>query len=181
MGKTIDNNIETKPHEQVADNSKQPSDVVEKTQSNTLEEKTETPQSNNNLICYNCNKVSAKTAFEHCKQCKCTHYCSKQCQKQHWPDHKPICEAIHQLELHHIKVNNINNGIHDTRFSPAEKSAAVKLVGKRCLINCSMNDTKTKCLYDTGSQICLSSENWLYANIPEAEIHPLTDPLSDDL
>jgi hypothetical protein len=29
-----------------------------------------------------------------CGGCRVAHYCSKECQKQHWKTHKPVCEAV---------------------------------------------------------------------------------------
>ena len=35
-----------------------------------------------------------KRNMQHCSKCWVTHYCSKECQSKHWPEHRPICRAI---------------------------------------------------------------------------------------
>ena len=41
--------------------------------------------------CYNCGKT--KSSLKHCK-CRNVSYCSVECQRLHWPQHKPTCTAI---------------------------------------------------------------------------------------
>lgn len=42
-----------------------------------------------------CNYCSAcTTTLAKCGLCKCTAYCSKNCQTKDWPDHKPICKTL---------------------------------------------------------------------------------------
>jgi hypothetical protein len=33
-----------------------------------------------------------------CGQCRCTHYCSKACQKEHWREHKKVCKKVEKVE-----------------------------------------------------------------------------------
>ena len=43
--------------------------------------------------CGNCLAVAQGMTFLKCGRCKDAYYCSKQCQKEAWPAHKPICNA----------------------------------------------------------------------------------------
>ena len=44
------------------------------------------------LPCAWCGKVEPDTEnWKHCAKCKWVHYCSKGCQRQHWPSHKAGC------------------------------------------------------------------------------------------
>lgn len=43
--------------------------------------------------CQNCLKTSDKVKLLVCGKCEKIHYCSRQCQKAHWSEHKPICAS----------------------------------------------------------------------------------------
>ena len=46
--------------------------------------------------CSFCGKVErpdGKDRFDRCGKCKCTKYCSRDCQRAHWPSHKAACRA----------------------------------------------------------------------------------------
>ena len=49
------------------------------------------PTATPNLKCSNCNKV--KSQLKRCK-CRTVSYCSKECQRLHWPQHKHFCSAV---------------------------------------------------------------------------------------
>ena len=38
-----------------------------------------------------CCVVCGGAASQRCSRCRKQRYCSKQCQLQHWPNHKPVC------------------------------------------------------------------------------------------
>jgi hypothetical protein len=54
----------------------------------------------NSKVCHYCNKTVEKLLK--CSKCKRVKYCSKECQKAHWKDHKKDCEAA-------------NNSSHDSQ------------------------------------------------------------------
>ena len=54
--------------------------------------------SNKSLRCNGCRKVqSEKAKFLQCSKCKAVKYCSRNCQKKHWQEHKVLCNAIEYL------------------------------------------------------------------------------------
>lgn len=54
--------------------------------------------------CNNCRKVGANLT---CSRCKTAHYCSVECQKSNWNNHKIICKnTILTKELHKSLVDN---------------------------------------------------------------------------
>jgi hypothetical protein len=44
-------------------------------------------------ICQNCSKIG-QSPLSRCATCQVVHYCSKECQVQNWPVHKPLCKEV---------------------------------------------------------------------------------------
>jgi len=42
--------------------------------------------------CNGCKKFKPFADFKKCGQCQCERYCSRECQKSHWKEHKKVCE-----------------------------------------------------------------------------------------
>jgi len=60
-------------------------------------------------------------------------------------------------------------------LSPNEQAKMVLLVGNKCIIDCNLNDVKTKVLWDTGSQVSVISRRFLKTNFGGIEIRNLAD------
>lgn len=47
------------------------------------------------MTCEGCGKAEedAEKAMKNCAKCQTTHYCSRECQKQDWKQHKKVCAA----------------------------------------------------------------------------------------
>ena len=96
------------------------------------------------------------------KNCKAVRYCSKKCQKGHWNEHKILCSAICELSK---KLYTEKKGLGDSNyanefarhFSPKKHEQISKLVGRICIANCCLNETKFEALWDTGLQVSLIS------------------------
>eukprot|EP01083_Nonionella_stella_P157574 511701_1 len=53
--------------------------------------------------CAKCNKAGATAV---CGACKCTYYCSRDCQRKDWKQHKRICKMLKEEEkANTIKTN----------------------------------------------------------------------------
>ena len=48
---------------------------------------------NAGMICANCDAMASNTHLRKCAACKRVAYCSKECQKKHWPVHKTVCKS----------------------------------------------------------------------------------------
>ena len=48
---------------------------------------------NAGMVCANCDVVANNTHLKKCAACKLVTYCSKECQKKHWPVHKTVCKS----------------------------------------------------------------------------------------
>ena len=52
-------------------------------------------------------------------------------------------------------------------------------MGKRCMVQCVMNDVQTEALWDTGAQVSIVSKDWIAENLPTAEPRQIEELLSD--
>ena len=49
---------------------------------------------NAGMMCAYCNTIAKKEDFKKWSKCICVAYCSKECQKKHWPVHKTVCKSV---------------------------------------------------------------------------------------
>ncbi|EHY53010.1 hypothetical protein HRR90_003640 [Exophiala dermatitidis] len=45
-------------------------------------------------VCANCLALGFQKSLRRCNGCQLVDYCSKDCQKTHWPKHKPFCNLV---------------------------------------------------------------------------------------
>ena len=86
--------------------------------------------------CVSCRKTNPGDGINlsRCTGCHTAHYCSTLCQQKHCSSHKSICFAIQELES-----KEQNSCVFD-HLSYKQRSKVVKLVGKKCLMKCSLED-----------------------------------------
>ena len=70
-------------------------------------------------------------------------------------------------------VDNIKSSF-QSHLSPKEESKVIKLIGSKCLANCSLNDISTEALLDSGAQVPAISESWFKSNF-DIPIRPISD------
>ena len=54
---------------------------------------TSTPASSAQFKCAHCDTTSEK--MQRCSRCQFAHYCNRECQRAHWPQHKLQCNNPH--------------------------------------------------------------------------------------
>ena len=108
--------------------------------------------------------------FLRCSDCKTVFYCSKQCQKKKWSDHKIVCSAIKTLLTEKRSTEKIGGGIFETKLGPKERNKIVKLIGRQSDVEITLGDVKTTALYDTGAQTSLISSRWVRENKLSEEV-----------
>lgn len=127
-----------------------------------------------------CNNCGVSEAKNTCKSCESVRYCSSQCQKKHWKEHKVLCRAIKTLteqQDQRIKESCSFN----SQLTPGQQKQLVNLVGRRCTIECEINDVKTKALWDTGAEVSLVCEKWLNQNTDNIEIKSVSSLMGVDI
>lgn len=84
-------------------------------------------------------------------------------------------ESIHQLE-ERLRAEGAGPGeslagsVYVSHISPRHHSQLLRLIGKKCMVNCYLDGVKTQALWDTGSQVCLISEVWRKKYIPKVRV-----------
>ena len=117
-----------------------------------------------------------------CKSCRSGCYCSKECQMKCWLEHKPICESIVTLETQNKERAFANlNFVSKLKLTPKEEIKLVNLVGRKCTLNCQLDNVESEVLWDTGAEVALVSQSWLDENLPGKEIKNVSELLGHDL
>ena len=111
-----------------------------------------------------------------CSSCKTSKYCSPKCQKEHWSSHKVLCSAISSLSSPGAKKTMFKS-----HLKPSVHRKLIRLVGRRCEVNCTMNGLEMKGLWDTGAMVSVVSREWLSEMFPDVEIKDLRELLDEPL
>lgn len=56
----------------------------------------------------------------------------------------------------------------------------VQLIGEKCIVHVSINDQNVDVLWDTGSQVCIVSREWVENNLSDVEIKPIEELLDGE-
>ena len=127
-------------------------------------------------VFFNCGRKGL--SLKQCSNCHSVHYCSQKCQTAHWMKHKQLCSAIKYLS-NHEKRDVSDSGMYVSHLTPNQHAKVAKLVGKRCMAQCVMNNVQTEALKDTGAQVSIVSKDWIAENLPTAESRRMDELLND--
>ena len=130
--------------------------------------------------CSGCKKD--KVEVFKCKRCHAGSFCSKQCQVKCWPEHKVWCDNIVLLESQiqdklFAEVNYVSGS---SSYVPKDELKLVKLVGRKCTVNCLLDGVTKQVLWDTGGQVSLVGKSWLDKNLPGKAVKDVAELLADD-
>ena len=128
--------------------------------------------------CNGCGQVQLERAkFLQCSKCKAVKYCSRACQKKHWPDHKELCTAILHLSDKAKKPLDPSDSNFVSHLTPQQHATVVGLVGKRCTVNGEINSHSVEVLWDTGAQVPIISNEFLknFPGVVAKDISELLD------
>lgn len=127
-------------------------------------------------VCVNCGRKGL--SLKQCSNCHSVHYCSQKCQRAHWIKHKQLCSAIKYLS-NQEKRDVSDSGMYVSHLTPNQHAKVAKLVGRRCMVQCVMNNVQTEALWDTGAQVSIVSKDWIAENLPTAESRQMDELLND--
>ena len=83
-----------------------------------------------NTPCAQCNTTGKPTSV--CKACMIVYYCSRECQAQHWPLHKPTCKQA-QLTDYKQGVEDVMNTASTDSTVPIGESSIESLTAQECI------------------------------------------------
>ena len=113
--------------------------------------------------CAFCHAIAgAENVLQRCRRCSKAFYCGKQCQKQHWKKHKPLCLAIEEKFSEVVMVPAPKPGIITTRrFHPDLEGLKQAPKPDR---NCARRfivkiETKEDVAYNPGSDLTLYDQS----------------------
>ena len=70
--------------------------------------------------------------FKRCKQCKSVWYCSVECQRAQWQEHKLLCQAISYSSNPESK--ELKDPACVSHLTPGEHAKVIDLPGKKCMV-----------------------------------------------
>ena len=96
-----------------------------------------------------------------------------------------LCKAIKELsERESFKEKGLGDaqdrGVYASHITPRQQERIVKLVGRKCLVDCYLDDMATKALWDTGAQVSIVSVDFLKNQLPTVKIRDIEHLLGID-
>jgi hypothetical protein len=87
------------------------------------------------LKCYGCGKASSLKRFPTCSRCKTAHYCTPQCQKDDWKNHKKMCRATlgvgDLVRVHNVPQVPAGMILEVFSVSPDGKECGITMMGNK--------------------------------------------------
>ena len=102
-------------------------------------------------------------------------YCSRACQKKHWPDHKVLCTAISHLSNQENKPLDPSDSTFVSHLTPQQH---VTVVG--CTVNGEINAHSVEVLWDTGAQVWIICNEFV-KNFPGVAVKDISELLDTKL
>ncbi|MCH2405578.1 MAG: hypothetical protein MK200_05230 [Nitrosopumilus sp.] len=108
-------------------------------------------------------------------------YCSKHCQKKHFPKHRKYCSVITDLENLEVQKLYKNHSVREEQVDTKTRSKLIRLIGDKPLMFCTLDGVEFEVLWDTGSMISLVDLNWVKKYFPEKKLYPVEDFLQNEI
>ena len=125
------------------------------------------------IVC--CSNESSSNKLFRCSSCYSGLFCSRKCQRDSWDHHKALCKYICQLESQQQsrQMDSANKMSLGSSLNYKQRNKLVNLVGRKCVVTCSINGIPTDALLDTGAQITCISSDWKEQNLPKLKLQPI--------
>ena len=112
-------------------------------------------------------------------------YCSVGCQKAHRRKHRVLCKAIKELSergAHKEKGlgDTQDENVYASHITPRQQERIAKLVGKKCSVQCYLDDKPFEVLWDTGAQVSIVSESFLKSQLSSVQTQDIEQLLGSN-
>lgn len=101
--------------------------------------------------------------------------------RQHTQSQPVLCSAISGREVKVASKDNPkgrNPELGKTSYlTPKQDARLVKMIGRRCLVHCTLDKVPTLALWDTGAQASIISEEWRSQHLPQTAVRPVEELL----
>ena len=96
-----------------------------------------------------------------------------------------LCKAIKELsEREASKEKGLGDaqdrGVYASHITPRQQERIVRLVGRKCVVDCYLEDKPTEVLWDTGAQVSIVSEDFLQSQLPTVQTRDIKQLLGTD-
>ena len=96
-----------------------------------------------------------------------------------------LCKAIKELsERESFKEKELGDaqdrGLYASHITPRQQERIVKLVGRKCVVDCYLDDKPTEVLWDTGAQVSIVSVDFLESQLPTVQTRDIKQLLGTD-
>ena len=98
----------------------------------------------------------------------------------HNSNHDRYCNVIQDLECLEKDKLYRDYTVSEKLTDNKHRRKLVKLVGEKPLINCRLEGTPCKALWDTGSMISLIDRQWLQQNLPKQKIYSVKEFMGNE-
>ena len=78
-------------------------------------------------------------------------------------------------------MKRVDSGHFATHLNPTQHSTLVRLVERKCSVQCYLNDQLVKALWDTGAQVSIVSEDLLKRIMPDVPIRNISELVDMEL
>ncbi len=83
-----------------------------------------------------------------------------------------------KIEINSDLENLLRDHLAEGPWSTKQKKTA-SLVGRRCMVQCSLGGVNTSVLWDTASQVSIVDTEWKKRHLPDAEVRPVRELLEE--
>ncbi|KAG5855118.1 hypothetical protein ANANG_G00045560, partial [Anguilla anguilla] len=97
--------------------------------------------------------------------------------------HKLLRNRIRQLEMEverNMKTGSTEVATYASHLSLPRQAKLTALIGKKCMVDCSLEGVATQALWDTGSQVTIINEKWRKSRLPHIQLRSTDEILGEN-